>query len=205
MLQSLSSNSRSLLKVIGIILLSISAFYTVYSVRTGAAQVIYIQAKNTQTVHNAFVAEKDDIFRQCQKAQRLYPYNHLLLSWGAEEAFARSETSTGAEKVYYIDLADKLCDRGLALNPYLMPLPFIKTKLLCMRSIDDATTYWETYVEWDYWNSYNHAVLSGLYAADGKFGQAISSLQLIKGTEDYAAADKVLQNYWKADAAAPPR
>ena len=186
-------------------LLSISLFYIVYSVRVGAAQAIYFKTKNNQLVPSDFQPENNDIFLQCQKAQKLYPYNHLLLSWGAEEAFARSEKSEGAEKIYYIKLAEALCDRGLALNRYLMPLPFIKTQLLCMRSIKDATIYWEEYVEWDYWNSYNHAVLSSLYAADGRFVEAMSSLQLIKGSEDYAEADKMVQKYWKADAAKPPR
>jgi hypothetical protein len=183
--------------------LVISAFYTVYAIRAGHAQVIYYQAKNGKTLPVISNGGNKSIFSQCQKAQLLYPHNYRLFLWSAEEVFNRSIEVAGDEQKEYRKVAGILCDRGLDLNCYLMPLPLIKTQLLSLKSIKEGIGYWEKYVEWDYWNSYNHAVLAGLYAADGKFGKAMQSLQFIKGTEDFAAADKIVQDYWKADSAMP--
>ena len=189
-----------LLKISIIVLLFISVFYVVYSVRTGVAQVIYNQAKYGS---RAEVFSCSDILDQCRKAQQLYSYNYRLMAWGAETAFERSQSTSGSDKVDFINLAETLCDRGLSLNRDMMPLPYIKMQLLCLRSLKDGILFWEQYVERDYWNSYNHAVLSTLYAADGKFGKAMQSLQFIKGTEDFTEANNIVQNYWDADSAMP--
>ena len=200
MLQKTTKNNI-LLKIGGAILLFISAFYMVYSVRASISQSIYIQAKHSSIGEDL---SYDYLYSQCQKAQQLYPYNYRLMAWGAEAAFERSQSAAGSDKVEYLNLTESLCDRGLSLNRYVMPLPYIKMQLLCLNSPKDGVLYWEQYVEWDYWNSYNHAVLVALYAADGKFGKAMKSLQFIKGTEDFSEANKILQNYWDADSAMPP-
>lgn len=209
-----TSISYVLLKIIAVTLLFISGVYVFYSIRAGMAQIIYYKAKAHSTLptvnsmsnkagikHPA--QDNNYILTQCSKAQRLYPYNYRLLAWGAEKAFDHSQNTIGADRIEYIHLAETLCNRGLSLNRYMMPLPFIKMQLLCLTSIKEGIKYWEQYVEWDYWNSYNHAVLAGLYAADGEFGKAMQSLQFIKGTEDFAEANKIVQDYWNADSAMP--
>ena len=211
MLQNKKSNNYVLSKIIAMVLILISGFYIFYSVRAGMAQVIYFQTKKKCSLADSSlqggsgqeVYSLNQLISKCQKADRLYPYNYRLMAWGAEEAFERSQNSIGVERVDYLDFTGMLCDRGLSLNRYMMPMPFIKMQLLCLKSIKEGTEYWEEYVEWDYWNSYNHAVLAGLYAADGKFGEAMQSLQFIKGTVDFAEANKIVQDYWEADSAMP--
>ncbi len=206
MLQKRFSTNSILLKLIAVTLLFISGFYVLYSVRAGTAVAIYHKVKSdvSSTLSNsAEDFQSNDIFVQCRKAQQLYPYNYRLLAWSAEEAFELSQNSIGADRVEYLNLAEVLCDRGLSLNRYMMPMPFIKMQLICLRSIKEGTEYWEEYTEWDYWNSYNHAVLAGLYAADGKFGKAMQSLQFIKGTEDFAEADRIVNDYFNADSVMP--
>ncbi len=209
-----NSISRILLKIIVVTLLFISGIYVFYGIRAGIAQTIYHKAKvrtallaaslESDNGETKYPAKYDDyIMDQCDKAQRLYPYNYRLLAWGADEAFNHSQKVASGDRQEYINVAETLCNNGLSLNRYMMPLPFIKMQLLCLTSIKDGTEYWEQFVEWDYWNSYNHAVLAGLYAAGGKFGKAMQSLQFIKGTEDYAEANKIVQYYWDADSVMP--
>lgn len=205
-------SSNSYIKIIAAMLLFISGFYVLYSIRTSMAQVIYYKAKTGSilSVINSTSGQARRSFQrnsyiqaQCSAAHRLYPYNYRLFAWGAGKAFDSIQNTTGEDRIKCIKLAEFLCDKGLSLNRYIMPLPFIKMQLLCLFSIKEGTEYWEEYVEWDYWSSYNHAVLAGLYAADGKFGKAMQALQFIKGTEDFAEANKIVQDYWNADSAMP--
>lgn len=196
MMHKTSANGNISFKVIGIMLFLISGIYVIYSIRASISQTIYFRAKNNYS-------KNSDILSLCQRAQKLYPYNYRLLAWGAEETFDRSEDAIGLDKVNYLSLSETICDQGLSLNPHIMPLPFIKMQLLCRKSIKDGISYWEQYVEWDYWNSYNHAVLAVLYAASGKFGKAMQSLEFIKGTVDYEEAKQIVLDYWAADSAMP--
>ncbi len=185
-------------RIVGLILLILSLFFVVYSVRAGISQLIYYRAKNGYS-------DTGDLYKIYRQTNHLYPYNYRFFAWSAEEAFNRGSKATDEKsRDKNFELAELLCDKGLALNKYERPLPFIKTQLLYRKSPTDAVVYWEKYVEWDYWNSYNHAVLASLYAGIGKFGQAMQTLQFIKGTPDYNSAEKIVMQYWDKAMSEPP-
>jgi len=161
-----------------------------HGVRAVTAQVSYFKAK--------FGADRDDLQRiseRCETAGRLYPYNYYFAAWAGEKAYYRWEADAGEGDL--LVTARRWCDTGLQFNGYLSSLRLLKTRLLRTESVEQATEYWREYVDWNFWNPYNHSVLAELYATGGKWGSAMQELRWVKGSPYYEHARQTVNELWR--------
>ena len=177
-----------------ILLLALSGYGAVHGIRAAIAQAIYHQAKYGSAGDNP-----RGIFRRCETAHRFYPYNYHFCIWAAEEAFYSNFDLGEDEAAARLETARFWCDMGLGLNFRHGELRLLKTWLLSMHSVAGAITYWEKYVDWEFWEPHNHAVLVELYAAGGEFGKAMESLKWVKGSEYYAEVSSKLSEAWRKE------
>ena len=102
----------------------------------------------------------------------MYPYNYYFCIWTAEKAYYTSFEVDNKEALRRLNIAQRWCNAGLGLNAYNSQLRRLKTHLLEKKSPSEAADYWKKYVEWQFWEPYNHAVLAELYAETGDFDKA---------------------------------
>jgi hypothetical protein len=182
--------ARTGLRVLALFLAAAALGYTVYGVRAGIAQALYFKAK--------YGSDRDRfplIAARCESAWRLYPFNYYFAMWTAEKAYYGREADTLDSAM--VQSAARWCDAGLKLNPYRSSLRLLKMRLLRMQSLNQAISYWEAYVDWDFWNPYNHAVLAELYASGGRWGKAMQALQWVKGSPYYNDTRRTLNELWR--------
>ena len=67
-------------------------------------------------------------------------------------------------------------------------------QFLWEKSPEEGRAYWETYVEWDFWSPYAHAVLAEMYARSGNFQRAESELQWTQNSEFYPTTRQTLMD-----------
>ena len=79
------------------------------------------------------------------------------------------------------------------MNPYPRRMRFLKMYLIRRTSSEQALQYWKEYVEWQFWEPYNQAVLVDLYAACGQLAEAEKSLRWVKGSSHFPAAKQCLE------------
>ena len=172
----------------GLLLIAIAVFGGVQAVRAGWAQHLYWRVK-----YGDQRGDVDAILRKGSVAHGVYPYNHNLCMWVAEHALSRAAsvgTPAGTDDPYA--LVQEWCERGLSLNPYPRRMRFIKMYLIRRISPEEALQYWNEYVEWQFWEPYNHAVLVDLYAACGQLVEAEDSLRWVEGSPHFPAAKQRL-------------
>jgi len=190
---------RTFLSILaGILILALSACGILHGMRAGVAQGLYRQAK--------FGSVRDKprgIFRRCERARRLYPYNYYFCILASEKAYDRARSLRGAGKADLMAISEKWCDEGLALNRYRRKLRVLKAKHLRRRSPDEAVMYWEEYVDWHFWDPYNHALLADIYASAGYFGKALESLEWVKGSEHYDRVAASVRHAWRGEMKSP--
>lgn len=174
---------RVLRRGAGLALVAVSVAGAIYAVRAGWSQHLYWRVK-----YGPERRDVDAVLRLGATAHRLYPHNYNLCMWIAEHAPSRS----GSDLAGAYGLAEEWCDRGLSLNPYPRGLRFLKMCLLHRTSVADALAYWKEYVEWQFWEPYNHAVLVDLYVATGQLDEAERSLHWVKGSPHFKNAKQLL-------------
>ena len=191
---------KSIIRIVaGVFLLVISAAGVYHGARAALAQSTYFIAKYGSARNNT-----RGILRRCETASRLYPYNYNFCVWAAETAFNDSVAREKSNTSGTADDAAYWCDRGLKLNFYNGQLRRLKTCILRENSLGEALNFWEDYVDWHFWDPYNHAVLVELYADSGDFARAAESLKLIKGTKEFKAASERLNQAWQREKIPPP-
>ena len=161
-----------------------------HGLRAGIAQSLYFKAK--------FGGDRGDlqrIVKHCETSWRLYPYNYYFPMWTAENAYYGWESDDDAKG--RLETARRWCDAGIELNVYRSALRLLKTRLLRTVSLGQATAYWEEYVDWNFWNPHNHAVLAELYAAGGAWGRAMQSLRWVRGSPYYEHARRSVNDLWR--------
>lgn len=178
----------------GLLLLTLSLCGVVHGTRASLAQAMYHQAK-----YGSANNDTERIINRCENAHGLYPYNYYFCIWTAEKAYYAGLNSDGTNARRHTAAVRAWCDRGLALNFHKSQLRLLKTRLLENESLAAAIKYWEEYVDWHFWEPYNHAVLAEMYAGAGDFDKAIRSLRWVKGSEHYDKASARLQEAWKRE------
>ena len=164
----------------GVVLLVVGLCGVVRGTRAGLGQFLYYHCK-----FGWFKQDPDVVFECCEWAHKLYPIDYYFCMWTAEKAYY-SSLEPGVHPVWRDRrwrLAGEWCERGLRLNPYKSPLRLLKTRLLAENSLGDAIGYWQRFVEWQFWNPYNHAVLAELYARQGDRGRAEQELGWVKDSK----------------------
>lgn len=182
----------------GVLLSAVSAYGIVHGTRAGLAQSIYHEVKFAK---DAEMHDPLAVSMRCNNAHRLYPHNYFFCIWIAEKAYYNRFGPDGREIQEYLRATQHWCDTGLELNFYNSQLRLLKTRLLKRESVSDAVEYWEKYVDWQFWEPYNHAMLVELYAASGDFGKAMESLTWVKGSRHYSHASRKLHEAWQKEMA----
>lgn len=162
-----------------VLFLAASLLGVAHSIRVEVAQSIYFNIK-----YGAARNDLSAIFKRSEIAHRIYPFNYYLCMWVAETAYENG-CAGGTESQEQINIARRWCDRGLKLNFYRSELREIKTRLLARESPDAAVSYWKEYVNWHFWEPYNHGVMAELLAGAGRFDLAEKALYWVKGSDHY--------------------
>ena len=140
----------------------------------------------------------DQILSLCQRAYSLYPWNYYFSIFSAEAAYYQSDAVYGEARTERLRLARLWCDRGLIQNPYKSQLRRLKTRFLWEDSPAQAIAYWASHTEWQFWDPYNHATLSELYARNGDISKAEQELKWIVGDALYEPTCKTVMDEKKS-------
>jgi len=180
--------NRKALLYAGILLLAVSFLGLIQSVRAGVAQQYYRVSK--------FGGDSESLGRtlkNCYTAHSIYPHNYYYCIFSAKKAFGMWQ-SLGNEKYYGI--AEYWCKEAYALNRYNSEVRELMALILLKKSPDLAVDNWRSYVDWNFWNPYNHAVMAELHAKSGNFSAAVSSLEWVKGSKYYEPARRKVTEEW---------
>lgn len=190
------------IRYIGALVLVLSLWGVVYSAKATVSHIIYNEVRYKDERESRLDPEKAE--QLAQAAFRLYPYNYYFCIWTAENCWYYRLSEEGNEKPERVILAQKWCDRGLALNNRKSQLKLLKARLIARRSPADGAEYWSQYVDWHFWDSYNHAALVELYAGAGDMLRAMEELEWVRGSKHYNYASGELQAAWKREMTALP-
>jgi hypothetical protein len=183
----------------GALLVAVGIFGAHYGWSATRAHWLYRDAK--------YGSQRDDvpaILRACEAAHRLYPHNYFFCIWAAEQAYHSRNEVYGEDRERRCRAAENWCNVGLSQNHYKSQFQLLKARLLERRDPASAASHWARYVDWHFWEPYNHAVLVDLYASAGNFDGAADSLDRVRGSEHYEWALGRLQDAWKQEMRRPP-
>jgi hypothetical protein len=79
----------------------------------------------------------------------------------------------------------------------------IRARLIAEKDPDAAVAYWQEYVDWHYWEPFNHCALAEFHAIAGNFTEAFKALELIKGMEYYDEGLRRINERWRREMAMP--
>lgn len=185
--------------ILGLFLAVFSLFGALYAERACKAQWIYFNSKYGSRSKESLEA----ITANCSEAYAIYPHNYYFSIYVSERNYYERKASDGPGQDDRLLKAALWCDRGLKQNFHKSQLRLLKTRLLARTSLDDAIVFWEEYVQWHFWEPYNHAVLAEMYAKRGDFSKAAQSLQWLKGTKHYPDAIKKFNKAWEQEKKPP--
>ena len=174
----------------GIAMVCLSVCGIAHGIRAATAQVLYFQAR-----HGRDKESGGRILTHSRKAHKLYPYNYNVCAIAADTAFSNSRKASVENATRkLVTQSVHWCNLGLNLNFYDRRLRLTKTILLSDKeeTKDKAIRFWEEYTDWNYWNPHNHCVLALMYALRGDFQKAESAASLIKGSEYFPIARRII-------------
>ncbi len=180
------------------LLLVVSVLGITRGLRASAAYLLYHNSRYGSGKGNV-----RGILSSCSTAYRYYPYNYFFTIWTAQRAYTEGLKSEGEERKYFMSAADYWCERGLNLNPYKGQLRMIRARLLAEQDPASAVEYWQAYVDWHYWEPFNHCALAEFHAMAGDFTEAFKALELIKGMEHYEGGLRRINDHWRREMAMP--
>ena len=181
---------RSMPLLVGLLAILLSAAGIVHSLRAACSYAIYHGVKYGPGRDAASAAA---VSTQCERAYRLYSRNVYCTVLAAEKAWYAQDALPPEDRPGVVQIAERWCERGLALNPKQRDLRVIHARLLARTSIDDAVRSWNAYVDWHFWDAYNHAVCVELYAQKGDIRRAVESLRWVEGSPHYGWACRALE------------
>lgn len=178
----------------GLLLVALAVAGVPYSLRASQSQWLYYRAKygDWRQDHTRAIAA-------AQRAHQLYPWNYNLCIWAAESAYYGAWDAALGDRAASVQLAQTWCDRGLALNTYKSPLRLLEVWLTAHTALPEAIRKWEAYVDWHFWEPYNHAVLVDLYSRNGQYEQALASLAFVNDPRLEQEARGKLRAAWAAE------
>jgi len=161
----------------------------VYALRATGSFVVYHRAKwRSADLTPAAVLEL------CDRAHALYPHNYRLSILAADTALEAGEAEADFDKAdTLLQTAEEWCDTGLAQNDMNVELRSMKARLIAYGSRKEAVAYWERYLDWDFWDPLNHALMVDLSVAAGNLARAEAALRWLKGSQYYSSALKRIE------------
>lgn len=190
---------KTVLIMTGVFLVFFSLFGAIYASRVAVAQWVYFKFR----YGSESKAPLDDITAKCLDAFAMYPHNYYFSIVVAERNYYERADAEGPGEDARLAKSELWCDRGLAQNFHKSQLRLLKTRILARHSIDEAILFWRDYVEWQFWEPYNHAVLAEMYLERGDFAEASKSLQWVKGTVHYPESVRKFNEAWEREMKLP--
>lgn len=184
----------------GLALLCLSTSGIVYGTRAALAHIMYFNAK-----YGRFTNQAEYVARRCDGADRLYPFNYRFCCLAGTELYYAGQRAADPWKSEFFKRARYWCDKALDLNPHKRPARLLDVRLLGEEGeLGESIRRWEEYVDWDFWEPYNHALLVELYSRAGDFDKATEALTWVRGSryEDYAGRE--LRDAWEREMLPPP-
>jgi hypothetical protein len=89
--------------------------------------------------------------------------------------------------------AGQWCRKALDANPWHPKARVLWASIVAERDPREALRYWQTCVEWQYWEPFNHALMAELLGRSGEFALASNTLERIKGMPYYEATRGILE------------
>jgi hypothetical protein len=83
------------------------------------------------------------------------------------------------------------------MNPHVRELQLVKARWLADESINEAILSWRSFLEREFWDSFNHAVMVELYSRGGRYEDALDELAWVKDPKDLAYARQTIQQAWQ--------
>lgn len=191
-----SSYGRPLL-IAGLALLIVSICGVVHALRASVAAAVYHRVRYHAEQRSRGDPEWAGMV--AERSYRFYPYNYYLCAWIAENFWYYRFNKSGEELSSRVTSAEIWCNRGLEQNSWKSQLRLLKVRLVARESPSAALESWKEYMDWDYWNRYNHAVLVELYARAGDFSNAMEALERVKGTKHHNYARRELHAAWQKE------
>jgi len=187
---------RQIIRIaVGVFLCAAGIIGGIYSIRTARAQHIYHSVRYGQLSD----VSSDAVLKQCEKSYKLYPYSYdlsiqaCLKMWPGLSSENSSESKAAAASI------ELWCDRGLGQNPYHRTLNQTKADMISLRSSADAADYWMGFIDNQFWNTKNIALLVKYYSQAGRLAEASEFLDLLKGHSKYKEASASLRKAWAAE------
>ncbi len=171
---------RSLARSAGILLVVIGSAGAWHAVQSERVACLYRKAR-----YGSAAGDLQQIRVLAERAYAVSPVHYLFWTWVAECARDAGKAATGEAREELASARARWCERGLSANPWSPSLRAIHAGLLCERDPRAAVRWWESCVDWHYWEPYNHALLAELYARAGDFPRAFGVLGRIRG-QSYA-------------------
>ena len=179
---------------LAVVLITVAMAGLLHGTRAAVANAIYYRAK-----FGSLKDRPDKIIAACEQAHRLYPFQHRFCLWTAEQAYVDRFDAAGRERPDRLAAAETWCRRGLTLQPYSQALHLLNVRLTARASLRDAIDKWDEYVDWHFWDPYNHAVRVELYSRVGRFGEAAEALTWVRGSEYFQEARQTLDDAMRRD------
>lgn len=136
----------------------------------------------------------------CSYAYKWYPFNYYFCEWMACNAFDHRLKGGDGDVEEWLKVAQLWCHRGMNLNPWKRKLNLVRALLLAEKSPALGIMSWQEYVDWNFWDPYNHAIMVEMQSRSGDFDEAMESLKWVKGSAHYQSARQKFVEAWKKQA-----
>ena len=193
---------KKLLIFFGIILVFLGLFGVNYSINASRAQALYAQSRYSQ---QATELSPENIYSNYLHAKKLYPWNFYFSAYTGETFFYSLSKYKGDDIVQHNEFIKDIASHGLKTNPYNTQLIYLNMRMLQLESPKLALEYWLLFVDWCFWNGYNHSVLAELYAKSGMYENALNELKYLEKSPKLLDHTKhLVDDAWLQEIKQPP-
>ena len=168
---------KNLLFVVGIVFVLAGLFGIGYSIKATKAQVIYAKSRYSKSSKNL---SPELVYSNYVYASNLYPYNFYFSAYAGEFFFYNLASYKGQKALGKLAIIRDIASDGIKINPYNSQLIYLHMRMLETESPKVALEYWQKFVNWYFWNDYNHSVLAELYAKTGMYEKAMNELKYLE-------------------------
>lgn len=148
-----------------------------YSIKATKAQVMYAKSRYSQSGKSL---SPDLVYSNYVYASNLYPYNFYFSAYAGEKFFYNISNYKSQEAAEKLKIVKNIASYGAEINPYNSQLIYLHMRMLETESPKVALDYWQKFVDWYFWNDYNHSVLAELYAKSGMYEKAMNELRYLE-------------------------
>lgn len=179
------------MRIINLVGLILASLLTLHGLRTSMAQVRYHRIRYGADRNNP-----EAVLDGMSFIHRWYPWQDRACMVVASVAYRESRMRNEPADGRFHTAAEQWCNEGLRLNPFKRQLNLLKARLLADRSLPEAITFWERYVQWHFWDPFNHRIRVELYARKGDFAAALEALEWTRDSVQYERARSALRAAW---------